>query len=259
MESGLSEDTTPDTTLSELFDCAFALLKSKSNRDEYVYKSALTQKVLLGTHSLNTATMLTEFRVGSRKADVVVLNGTATAYEIKSERDNLSRLLGQVLSYLEVFASVNVIAGEKHIQSIANCVPSVVGIQVLSNSFSISTYREPVVDIARIIPSAVFDVLNLKESETVLRSLGIVIPKVPNTQKHTVLKELFLTLSPELAHRQMVFALKKHRSLRSLKSVLDSVPTSLYSAVLASKLRKKDYNRLVESLTIPVCDVLSWK
>ncbi|MEI9986083.1 MAG: sce7726 family protein [Aliidongia sp.] len=53
---------------------------------------SVTQKILMGKHSLRTASMLNEFRAGSCKADLVILNGTATVYEIKSERDSLTRL-----------------------------------------------------------------------------------------------------------------------------------------------------------------------
>ena len=103
-----------DATVGHAFESAFGVLKTIGLRDEYVYRAALTNKVLMGTHSLNTACMLTEFRVGACKADLVILNGTATVYEIKSERDSLSRLANRsaVLraftnSKVEWFSSIN--------------------------------------------------------------------------------------------------------------------------------------------------------
>src|ERR1700686_3491115 len=93
-----------------LFEAAFSLLKREGYRDEYIYKAALTHRILLGKHSLQTASMLSEFRVGECKADIAILNGTATVYEIKSERDSLSRLERQVTAYANVFARVYVIA-----------------------------------------------------------------------------------------------------------------------------------------------------
>jgi hypothetical protein len=86
-----------------LFDAAFQLLKRQGCRDEYVYKAALVQKILLGRHSLQTASMLNEFRVGGCKADLAILNGTATVYEVKSERDSLARLQRQIAAYTTVF------------------------------------------------------------------------------------------------------------------------------------------------------------
>src|SRR5438128_1527304 len=75
-----------------VFEAAFAVLGREGYRDEYIYKAALTQRILLGKHSLQTASMLNEFRVGECKADIAILNGTATVYEVKSERDSLARL-----------------------------------------------------------------------------------------------------------------------------------------------------------------------
>ena len=95
-EAALFSGSRQSDTVGDLFEKAFSILRKKGNRHEYVYKSALTQNILLGRHSLNTASMITEFRVGKCKADLVIFNGTATAYEIKSERDSLSRLERQI-------------------------------------------------------------------------------------------------------------------------------------------------------------------
>src|SRR5271165_5646714 len=97
---------------SKVFEAAFSLLRREGYRHEYIYKAALTHKILLGKHSLQTASMLNEFRVGECKADLAILNGTATVYEVKSERDSLSRLERQVAAYAKVFARVCVIAAE---------------------------------------------------------------------------------------------------------------------------------------------------
>src|ERR1035437_5089099 len=127
-----------------LFDAAFSLLKREGYRHEYIYKAALTHKILLGKHSLQTASMMNEFRVGECKADLAILNGTATVYEIKSERDSLSRLERQVTAYGNVFAQVYVIAAESHVQAVAKTVPDFVGIMQLNRRHHISTLREAV-------------------------------------------------------------------------------------------------------------------
>jgi hypothetical protein len=89
-----------------VFEAAFSLLKREGYRHEYIYKAALTHKILLGKHSLQTASMIHEFRVGDCKADVAILNGTATVYEVKSERDSLTRLERQIAAYATVFAGL---------------------------------------------------------------------------------------------------------------------------------------------------------
>src|SRR5581483_570090 len=114
-KSFLVDSRTEKQQVSSIFDKAFALLEREGFRHEYVYKAALTHKILLGRHSLQTASMLNEFRVGQCKADLVILNGTSTVYEVKSERDSLARLERQIAAYRTVFARVYVIAAEKHV------------------------------------------------------------------------------------------------------------------------------------------------
>jgi hypothetical protein len=63
-QSRLPEFLSPSSCVSALFDAAFALLKREGYRHEYIYKAALTHKILLGIHSLQTASMMNEFRVG---------------------------------------------------------------------------------------------------------------------------------------------------------------------------------------------------
>jgi len=64
------------SSVSDVFDSAFNAIDTPGSRDEYIYKSAIAKKILLGRHSLRTAAMLTEVRVEGNKADVVVLNGS---------------------------------------------------------------------------------------------------------------------------------------------------------------------------------------
>src|SRR5260370_27902485 len=120
-----------------LFEEAFSLLKREGYRHEYIYKAALTHKILLGKHSLRTASMLNEFRVGECKADLAILNGTSTVYEVKSERDSLRRLARQVTAYATVFAKVYVIASESHIKAVEATVSRDVGILMLNRRYQI--------------------------------------------------------------------------------------------------------------------------
>jgi len=247
-----------DDKLLSLFDYAFDLLKYKSHRHEYVYKTVLTQKVLLGVHSLHTASMITEFRVGPCKADVVILNGTGTVYEIKSERDSLSRLEEQLAAYSKVFAKVNVIVGENHLKAVLKSVPDYVGIMVLTNRYQVSTIREGLEDSGRTSSRAIFEALTQREAALILKSEGIEIPKVPNIRRYQVLYDLFADLDPSVAHRGMVKTLKKTRNLQPLESLLNEIPESLYTVAISSKLQKKEQHCLVEALQTPINEVVFW-
>lgn len=240
------------------FDAAFEVLKRADCRHEYIYKAALTHKVLLGTHSLQTASMLNEFRVGDCKADVAILNGTATVYEIKSERDSLSRLEKQVETYKRFFAKVYVIAGENHLDGIQSLVSREVGILKLSKRHQISTVRAAKDMPDRTSATVIFESIRINEAKQILSLLDISVPDVPNTELHAVLKERFITLSPRVAHGAMVQVLKSTRNLLPLSDLVNSLPNSLHSAALSVPLRRLDHQRLIDAVNTPFKTAMDW-
>ena len=257
-ESGVDQYLQPSDTVGSAFERAFGFLRQTDFRHEYAYKAALTHKILLGTHSLNTASMMTEFRVGRCKADVVILNGTGTVYEIKSERDSLSRLENQISDYRDVFASVNVIVGEKHVRNVLDIVPKDVGILKLSGRYQISEVRAALNAPYRTKSSRIFGSMTLREAGLVMSGLGISTPNVPNTLKYRAYLELFQDIAPEDAHRMMVNILKKTRSLTHLVPVIAHLPTSLQSVALSMKISKVEFNNLFLALDASVHEARGW-
>ena len=247
-----------DATVGQAFDAVFEVLKAAGRRDEYIYRSALTHNLLMGTHSLNTACMLTEFRAGACKADLVILNGTATVYEIKSERDSLVRLANQVDNYSQVFAKVYVIASECHIAGVLDTVPDYVGVMMLASRYRITTVREAEDRPDRIRPAAVFESLRAAEAAAILKSLNIAVPAVPNTQRHAAMRDLFEGLNPTVVHRSMVSTLKRTRDLAPMRDLIDNLPRSLHAAALSIRVRRADHSRIVEAVSTPLSAALTW-
>lgn len=241
-----------------VFEAAFSLLKREGYRHEYIYKAALTHKILLGKHSLQTASMINEFRVGDCKADVAILNGTATVYEVKSERDSLARLERQIAAYATVFARVYVIAAESHIRAVTNTVPDSVGILCLNSRNQISTLRDAADRPELTSPGAIFDSIRTEEARMILSSFGVSVPRVPNTELHAVLREAFVKLDPLQAHEGMVRVLKRTRNLLPLSTLVDQLPPSLQSAALSVPLRKVDHQRLVAAVNTPLMEAMGW-
>lgn len=245
-------------TVGDAFDSAFSILKVAGHRDEYIYRAAISQKVLMGTHSLRTASMLNEFRAGSCKADLVILNGTATVYEIKSERDSLARLANQVENYKRVFAKVNVIASEGHIQGVLATVPDDVGVMCLSTRYRITTVREAADCPARICPITVFESLRTAEAVAILRAMRVAVPQVPNTQRHVAMRDLFAALDPAALHVEMVRTLKRTRDLAPLGELVERLPESLQAAALSVSVRRSDHPRLIDALATPLNAAMTW-
>nr|WP_286208521.1 sce7726 family protein [Pseudomonas koreensis] len=251
--------TIPGNTVANAFDNAFAILRRTGFRDEYVYRAALTQNVLLGIHSLNTACMLNEFRAGACKADLAILNGTSTVYEIKSERDTLARLDNQISNYQKVFARIYIVASEAHVPSLIDNIPSGVGILCLNKRNKITRVRESSDNVKNICPVTIFESLRTEEARIILNKLGIVIPELPNTMVRRAMREQFAKFSPEDVHSLMVKTLKQTRSLAPLKKFVGQLPPSLRAAALSVNIRNTDHARMIQALSTPLRTAMDWK
>ncbi len=257
-DAGLLEQKFAFDTVSAAFDSAFEILRKSGQRDEYVYRAALTHKILLGRHSLNTASLLTEFRAGSCKADLAILNGTATVYEIKSERDSLARLENQLLNYRKVFAKIYVVVAEPFVPQIIESTSDDIGIMSLARWNRIKTVREATDQPELVCPATIFESLRSAEAQEILRRLGVAIPEVPNTKLHAAMRERFAVQEPAAVHREMVQTLKRTRSLAPLSSLLSQLPVSLRPAALSVQVRSTDYQRLITAIQTPIDQAIDW-
>lgn len=255
---GYAKNSFECSHVRDVFEDCFNHLQRQGHRDEYVYKSALVQKVLLGRHSLKTATLLSEFHVGACKADLAILNGTSTVYEVKSERDSLKRLERQLAAYSGVFARVNVLASETHVQAVRNVIPRHVGIIIIGKRFRMSVDREAVDRTDSLSVEAIFDSLRTDEARKALVSLGYPIPAVANTELSRTLRAIFSKLDSSEAHRAMVDVLKVTRSQHRLGKLLADLPKSLHTATLCAPLRKIDHPRLISAVSTELEQALAW-
>lgn len=244
-------------TIGSFFDVVFRALSTSEVRNEYIYKSALAHKRLLGVHALNTATMLNEFRVGRSKSDVVILNGTSTVYEIKSERDSLERLTSQLSDYQKVFYHTNVITSEKQVASVLAAVPENIGVLCLTKRYQISTVREAKERPELLSSDCMFDSLRRDESQAILQNIGVELPEVPNTQLYQAMSGLFAELDPMLVHSEMIKVLKRTRSQASLKSFIDELPRSIQAAALSTPMKQAEQQQLLDALNAPFHTAMS--
>lgn len=251
-------DGTCHWSVGDAFDAAFVALRRAGIRSEYVYRAALTHNVLLGTHSLKTASMLTEFRAGECKADVAILNGTATVYEIKSERDTLSRLANQITNYRKVFAKIFVIVASSHLDEVLDLAPYDVGVMSLSRWDRITTIREATDQPGQVCPISILESIRSTEACDMLREVGMEVPDVPNTILRSALRHCFERIPPEMAHRAMVSTLRRTRNLAPLGSLIEQLPKSLQPAALSIQFRRTDRDRIVEAVMTPLRVAMSW-
>ena len=237
--SRLIEQIDPSMPLAQFFDLIYMIL-FRSYRNEYIYKNAIANKILLGRHSLNTSHMLTEFRAGNCKADVVVVNGTSAVYEIKSELDSFARLENQVKNYLKIFDYINVITSASQVNKLKSILPDKAGILLLTNRNTISTIRESKSNRKNTNQSILFDSLRKNEYVKTIKEYFGIVPDVPNTQIYKECKKLFSKIPAELAHDLTINILRRRRNTRVLKEFIEKAPASLsaYAMSICSEKAK---------------------
>ncbi len=248
----LVEQYDADTPLGEFYDAIFQRL-TREYRHEYIYKNAIAEKILLGKHNLNTAFMLTEFRVDDCKADAVVLNGTSHVYEIKSEMDSFERLDRQLTAYHKMFDFITVITTERLYRAVEERVPPEVGIRVLAEGeyrFRRDICRRGATsNKANVEPIVIFNSLQRHEYLAIIkRVLEVPLSHLPNTQIYGEARKLFAQLSPVVAHDQMVEVLKLRKQTRRLADFIMEVPGSLKAASLSIRLTNEERTRFLDLL-----------
>ena len=253
--SGLIEQIDPSMPLKQFFDWIYNIL-FKNYRNEYIYKNVIANKILLGKHSLNTSHMLTEFRVGKCKADAVVLNGTSTVYEIKSEFDSFARLEKQIQAYFDIFDYINVITSASQVSKLESVLPETAGILVLTNRNSIATIREAKANKENTKPEILFDSLRKTEYTKVINEYYGSIPDVPNTMFYKECKKLFCEIPNIDARDLTIKILRKRSNSKILREFIDKAPSSLSAYALSISSEKSKMQSLMARFETSVGSVL---
>ncbi|EGR0208220.1 sce7726 family protein [Vibrio vulnificus] len=224
----------------------------KHYRFEYFYKNSIINKQLLGRHSLNTATMLSEFRVGQNIADCVLLNGIATCYEIKTEYDSLERLEEQIDAYCSVFDSVYVVCDAKHIEKIVETIPSEVGIIQLTRRNTLSPKRQASDLRSRDINvENVMGSLRADEYKHLAQMISGFVPNVSNIKMYSACYQIISEADPSEIRERYREVLKAHR--KPNVSFVSSLPKSLKNAGVSYKLSNRIQAQLIDVLDSNLC------
>lgn len=216
---------------------------SRNYRNEYFFKNTLLNKLLLGRHSLRTTTALTEVPVARSKADFVLVNGKAAAYEIKTELDNFDRLNNQIEDYYKAFDCVSVVASESNYSSLkSKLLNPFVGIYVLTNRNSLSEDRKPREYRNDLDPAVIFKILRKREFESVLLDYYGMLPKVDQFKYYRTCRDLFCRIDIETSYKAFLKQLKKRAKVN--ENLFASVPYELRFLIYFLDLKEEDYTKL---------------
>lgn len=237
---------TKTARLRDVYKIAFDVL-AESERSEYVFKNAITEKLLFGKHSPRTAALFFEFRAASCKLDALLLNGTSNAYEIKTSLDELKRLPAQISSYQKLFKNVWLITDRKHLLTAELLLPAEVGIKVLSKRYRLENIR-PATSCSNFLdPLTILASLRKIEYSAILDQAGRSILHLPNTRQYEAAKTIFEAIDVNWLHDAMVRQLKI-RFAQTNQSLALNIPKPLAAAALSMNLSNLDARRFIENL-----------
>jgi len=228
--------------IGSLFDACLDELQT-AYRCEYVYKSAIADRIVFGRHSPRTASMHVELPVGGSIVDVAVFNGTSTAYEIKTELDSDKRLSSQSPDYLRAFDRVFVVTHPSLVARYEAAVDDRVGILVLKGRNQLSEIRPAQSDVSRIDPAVVFRMLRRDEYIAAVTKYFGTQPALPNGALFAHYEVLFRKLDPSAAHDVLVSAMRQRTTDDATVSFVSELPRSLrplgYATPLSGVQRMK--------------------
>lgn len=237
-------------SLGDAFEAAYRVLSS-SYRSEYVYKNSVVSKLVFGRHRPHTANALVEQPMGDSIADIVVVNGTTSAYEIKTDLDDFARLESQLDDYAKHCENVYVVTSEARAQRVLTLVDDHVGVIALKDSGALSTARRAVGGTERLRAQSLFAILRKPELLAVLkRTLGYE-PDVPSGILHMRMLELFCTLPVDVAHRETVSQLRTRGVRHAALFYRTAVPPSLRALVYGTPISGIGQDRMLTRLNRP--------
>lgn len=216
----------------------------KQYRNQYYYKNTILNKLLLGVHSINTTTALTEIPISTSKADFVLINGKAVVYEIKTELDNLERLEGQINNYYKAFDNVCVLTCDEYAPILLErFADTKVGLYVLTKKETIKRLKEPEKFDELLDLDVIFKVLNKPEFEEILTCQYNKLPVTTQVRYYSKCRELFLNIPLHEAYQLFLKQLKKRNTVVN-KNSFEHVPYELKSLVYFSQYSDYDYTNL---------------
>lgn len=244
----------PSYKLSQVMLDVYGQLND-SYRSDYVFRTEIAKKLFLGRHTPGETALIPEFRVYRSKADLLMVNGTSTVYEIKSELDNFDRLENQLSDYLKVFDLVYVVTAESQIEKALCTIPEKVGLISLQENNQLHTYRDAVSNVQNIDIAMVVDALRIAEIKKMTLLLCGTIPNVSNALMFRACRELLMSCDPKQVHDAMLGILKER--VHYTAEDFDGIPFELVPACLESKVAPKQWQKITCRLNdLQVADFL---
>jgi hypothetical protein len=244
----LERSNTNRGSVRDLMDAAWNALAAQY-RCEYVYKNDLATKLIFQRHRPHTAAFLSEFSVKKSIADVVVVNGTTTAYEVKTQYDSGRRLSTQTSDYLKVFDRVYLVAHHSLVERLSGTLDDRVGVISMNDNGAMQTLLKAQSNAANVDPSSIFRCLRKPEYLKALRLEFGEAPDLPNGLINAASATAFSSLPSQVAHTHLVSALRSRTTDAAMTAYVQGLPASMRALGYSAALSKAQRARLLQRLS----------
>ena len=250
----LKRSLPPEATIADLLDESFHILRWHYPV-EYVFKACLLKRLLFGRHSPRTTSCYFELPVGEARADMVLVNGRADVYEVKSRFDSDARLEAQLKEYYRVFTRVTIVTEHEEVARYLDRLPAHVGVATLTRRFSVSTKRAASCWYDGLDHFGLFQMLHQAERHQLAEDLRLSVSRMqPISRYRQVFTRFALSCSPWKAHERVVAALRTRQRTDDLARLCETLPQSLHVAAFSYRLRKADWTALLEVLATTLAE-----
>ncbi|MCH5298750.1 MAG: sce7726 family protein [Ruminococcus sp.] len=239
------EDKSNEMLISEIYS-----YMSNEYRNEYFYQNTLLNKLLLGKHSVNTTTALTQIPISKSKADFILINGKAVVYEIKTALDTFERLNTQIRDYYKAFNHVCVVTSEHQFEQACEILKDTnVGVYCLTSqeTLSMTKRKEPIVDNSQLDHTTIFKILHKPEFESIIIKYFGELPKTSQVFYYGECLERFSKIPIIDAYTLFLKELKKRNKIEICS--LNKIPYELKSLIYFLKPSDKDWQTISQFLT----------
>lgn len=238
----------PGLQIKDVIETAYGYL-SKNYRNEYLYKNTLLNNIFLGRHSVRTATMLNELKVAGSVADVVIINGTATVYEIKTELDSPDKVQKQIADYKKAFSKIYIVTHHSLSQKYLDLLEGTnVGLISLSGRFNLTELKVSIEDLSCLCIDTLFKMLRKEEYVYVTRCIAGYIPEVSNIRFFSECLKIARTIPAHVLYEYVVKQLKKRVPRESQLLESAELPRELKHICLCINPTKSEYETLFSFL-----------
>lgn len=208
-------------------------------KNEYYYKNEMLNQLV---QSEDTA--IVELPAAGSIADFIIVNESATVYEIKTALDNFDRLETQISDYSRAFAKASVVIPTEKLDRLLQKIDNQkIGI-VIEKGGLFSVYREPVADVSHLSHRAIFGILRKTEYSAIIKQRFGALPEVSDFEYYETCCALFSQIPMQEAYRLFVNTLKK----RKLQQDILNIPYGFHGLVYFLKLNRREYARFLDFL-----------